>query len=74
MAHFSLVHRNRDELFWGRSTITVFYDSGGSERSDLNRSYYGRRDSTSAFSGCPVRRLFLLKCHHDQNFASLFFL
>ena len=37
MTQFCLVHRNRDKLFWGCSTITVFYDSGGSERSDLYR-------------------------------------
>ena len=38
MALFCLVDRNRDKLFWDRSTITVFYDSGGSECPDLYRS------------------------------------
>ena len=30
-------YQNREKLFWALSTITIFYDSGGRERSDLYR-------------------------------------
>ena len=43
MAQFCLVHRNRDKFFWGRSSVTVFYDSGVSELSDLYRSSTARK-------------------------------